>query len=73
MYTHTIKSGEIKESRARFYCAEIVLTLNHLHENKIVYRDLKPQNIIVDNEGHIKLTNFDLSKQSFDQNQENTI
>ena len=73
LYTHIIKSGKLKESQARFYCAEIVLALNHLHENKIVYRDLKPQNIIVDNEGHIKLTDFGLSKQNFDQNQENTI
>ena len=73
LYTHIMKSGKFKESQARFYVAETVLALNHLHENKIVYRDLKPQNIMVDNDGHIKLTDFGLSKQNFDQNQENTI
>ena len=39
----------------------------------MVYRDLKPQNIIADYEGHIKLTDFGLSKQNFYQNLENTI
>lgn len=73
LYTHIMKSGKFKEIQAKFYIAEIVLALNHLHENKIVYRDLKPQNIMIDNEGHIKLTDFGLSKQNFDQNLENTI
>ena len=73
LYTHIINSGKFKESQARFYVAETVLALNHLHENKIVYRDLKPQNIMIDNDGHIKLTDFGLSKLNFDQNQENSI
>ena len=73
LFTHITKFGKFKESRARFYAAEIVLALEHLHEHKILYRDLKPQNIVIDNEGHIKLTDFGLSKSNFEQNQKNTI
>jgi serine/threonine protein kinase len=73
LYTHIEKKGKFKEQQARFYAAEIVLALDHLHQQGIVYRDLKPQNIVIDNEGHIKLTDFGLSKKDFDQDQENTI
>lgn len=73
IYTHIMKHGKFKEKRAKFYAAEIVCALNHLHENNIVYRDLKPQNIIIDRNGHVKLTDFGLSKPDFDQSQENTI
>jgi serine/threonine protein kinase len=73
LYTHIMTYGKFKENRARFYIAEMVLALNHLHQNGIVYRDLKPQNIIIDNEGHVKLTDFGLSKANFEQDQTNTI
>jgi serine/threonine protein kinase len=73
LYTHIMNYGKFNERRARFYTAELVLALNHLHENGIVYRDLKPQNIIIDNEGHIKLTDFGLSKANFEEDQTNTI
>ena len=73
LYTYIIKNGSMKEENVRFYAAEIVLALEHLHKNNIVYRDLKPQNIIIDKDGHIKLTDFGLSKKDFDQELENTI
>jgi len=68
LFTHIAKLGKFRECQARFYIAEIVLALGHLHANNIVYRDLKPQNIIIDNEGHVKLTDFGLSKKNFNQN-----
>lgn len=47
----------------RFYAAEVLLALSHLHDDlDTIYRDLKPENILVKMDGHIKLTDFGLSK-----------
>jgi len=73
LYQHMMRSNKFKENRARFYAAEIVLALDFLHKHNIVYRDLKPQNILLGIDGHVKLTDFGLSKNDFDANQENTI
>ena len=52
------------ESKAKFYICEIVLALGELHKHGIIFRDLKPENVVVDQEGHIKLTDFGLSKEN---------
>ncbi|KAH9321374.1 hypothetical protein KI387_016013 [Taxus chinensis] len=49
------------KSAIRFYAAEIVIALEHLHRQGIVHRDLKPENILIKADGHIMLTDFDLS------------
>ena len=46
----------------RFYIAEIMLAVEHLHQQGIVHRDLKPENVLLDNDGHIKLSDFGLSE-----------
>uniref|UniRef100_A0A0N4ZS67 Protein kinase domain-containing protein n=1 Tax=Parastrongyloides trichosuri TaxID=131310 RepID=A0A0N4ZS67_PARTI len=51
---------------AKFYAAEITLALGYLHESSIAYRDLKPENLILDHEGHIKLTDFGFAKRILD-------
>ncbi|KAK7261559.1 hypothetical protein RIF29_27873 [Crotalaria pallida] len=46
----------------RFYLAEILCALEHLHSIGIAYRDLKPENVLIDGSGHVTLTDFDLSR-----------
>ncbi|GFP81208.1 protein kinase pinoid [Phtheirospermum japonicum] len=48
-------------SSARFYAAEVLVALEYLHMLGIIYRDLKPENVLVRSDGHIMLTDFDLS------------
>ncbi|KAG8384373.1 hypothetical protein BUALT_Bualt04G0111400 [Buddleja alternifolia] len=48
-------------SAARFYAAEVLVAMEYLHMLGIIYRDLKPENVLVRSDGHIMLTDFDLS------------
>ena len=63
LYHYLSEGGKFGEARARFYAAEIVMALGYLHERGIVYRDLKPENLILDSAGHIRITDFGLSKE----------
>ena len=62
LYYHLEKVGAIDIDDARLYVAEIGLALEYLHSKGIVYRDLKPENVLIDATGHMKLTDFGLSK-----------
>ena len=65
LFFHLRKAKRFTEEKTRFYSAEILLALNYLHSLDIIYRDLKPENVLIDAEGHIKLTDFGLSKKFF--------
>lgn len=52
------------EGLAKFYIASIVLALEYLHENDIIYRDLKPENVFIDQQGFVKLGDFGFAKVS---------
>jgi len=62
LFYHLKKCGKFSENRVRLYAAEIASALAHLHRNGIVYRDLKPENLLLDAKGHIVITDFGLSK-----------
>ncbi|PKA62384.1 Protein kinase G11A [Apostasia shenzhenica] len=49
------------EHSVRFYASEVVVALEYIHMLGIIYRDLKPENVLVQSDGHIMLTDFDLS------------
>mmetsp|Transcript_22774 Transcript_22774/g.26771 ORF Transcript_22774/g.26771 Transcript_22774/m.26771 type:complete len:700 (-) Transcript_22774:222-2321(-) len=66
LFYHLRKARGFSENRTRFYAAELLLALCHLHENHIIYRDLKLENVLMDHEGHIALTDFGLSKEGVD-------
>ncbi|KAI3778108.1 hypothetical protein L2E82_07137 [Cichorium intybus] len=54
--------GCLEEDMARVYIAELVLALEYLHSLNIIHRDLKPDNLLIGPDGHIKLSDFGLSK-----------
>ncbi|XP_051128195.1 protein kinase PINOID [Andrographis paniculata] len=62
---HTLRHKQPQKrfsvSSARFYAAEVLVALEYLHMLGIIYRDLKPENVLVRSDGHIMLTDFDLS------------
>jgi len=56
------RAGRFSSDTSRFYAAEVVLAFEYLHGLHIAYRDLKPENVLLDREGHVKLTDFGFAK-----------
>ncbi|KAJ6749113.1 NON-SPECIFIC SERINE/THREONINE PROTEIN KINASE [Salix purpurea] len=63
LFFHLYRQGIFSEDQARFYTAEIVSAVAHLHKCGIVHRDLKPENILLDADGHVLLTDFGMAKE----------
>ncbi|XP_063682792.1 cAMP-dependent protein kinase catalytic subunit PRKX-like isoform X1 [Bolinopsis microptera] len=62
LFTYLRAAGRFPTRTGLFYAAEIVSALDYLHSLNIVYRDLKPENLLLDTEGHIKITDFGFAK-----------
>jgi len=58
IFSHLRKAGRFSNETSRLYAAQIVLAICHLHERDIVYRDLKPENLLLDEKGFLKMTDF---------------
>ncbi|KAJ3426693.1 cell cycle protein kinase dbf2-related [Anaeramoeba flamelloides] len=57
--------NSLNEDSTRFYLAEMILTVDDLHKQGFIHRDLKPENFLISSKGHLKLTDFGLSKNIF--------
>lgn len=61
LFRHLVKVKRFEENKACFMIAQIAIALGHLHEKKIVYRDLKPENVLFNKDGYLLLADFGLA------------
>ena len=61
-FNYLIKRNTLVEAEAQFYIANVLLALQHLHEREIVFRDLKPENLVFESGGHVKLVDFGFAR-----------
>lgn len=66
LFYHLRKLRRLSEQDAKYYFVEICIGMAYLHQNGIVYRDIKPENILLDLHGHLLLSDFGLSKPGMD-------
>lgn len=61
-FSHLRNAVKFDSRTAKFYAAQVVLIFEHLHSMDIIYRDLKPENLLIDMEGYLKITDFGFAK-----------
>jgi protein kinase X len=66
LFTILRNAGRFENGTAMFYAAEIVLILDYLHSQSLIYRDLKPENLLLDRTGHLRICDFGFAKKVTD-------
>lgn len=66
LFSYLRNAGRFNVHTGNFYTTEITVALEYLHSHNIVYRDLKPENLLLDKEGHLKITDFGFAKKLTD-------
>lgn len=61
-FTHLRRAGRLDNNACRFYAASVVLIFEHIHKEDIIYRDLKPENLLLNDKGYLKITDFGFAK-----------
>ncbi len=59
---HLVESKRFSEERAKFYTAQIAIALGYLHNSKVIYRDLKPENVLIGSDGYVMMADFGLAR-----------
>ena len=62
LFYHLKYKRRFTEREILFYASEMLVAIEYLHSKKVLYRDLKPENVLIHFDGHIKLADFGLSK-----------
>ena len=62
LFHHLDCAGAFNEHTSRFYAANVLVAMGELHAQGIIYRDLKPENLLIDSAGYIKMTDFGFAK-----------
>ena len=62
LFGHLQKNYRYSEKRTKFYLAELIEAIEFAHKNDIIFRDLKPRNILLNNDGHLIISDFGLDK-----------
>ena len=61
-FTHLRNAGRLDTISSKFYSAQVALIFEYLHAHDFIYRDLKPENLLLDKDGYIKITDFGFAK-----------
>jgi protein kinase A len=62
MFKHLVKSNRFSENLTKFYCTQVILAIEYLHNLDIIHRDLKPENTLISTDGYIKISDFGFAK-----------